>query len=192
MSPRDPYRRHSMQFKLQLCQDIRRGVIGRRNAQCTYRVSANLIQLRLSQFDRGELNQEEAEASVVAEYLTFRHAANPLRVSKSSVSARVKTLEEDLGILLFERHACGVRLTAAGRHFVERMTTRHRPARPRSHERQDGGTGRVYRPSTTCSARDCDLCLRYKLLPMSPGRTFERWRAGHNITANFYLVEIKR
>jgi DNA-binding transcriptional LysR family regulator len=55
----------------------------------------------------------------VAEYLNFRHAANALGVSMSSVSVRVKTLEEDLGILLFERHARGVRLTEAGRHFVE-------------------------------------------------------------------------
>lgn len=55
----------------------------------------------------------------VAEYLNFRHAANALGVSLSSVSARVKMLEEDLGILLFERHARGVRLTEAGRHFVE-------------------------------------------------------------------------
>lgn len=57
----------------------------------------------------------------VAEYLNFRHAANALGVAQSSVSARVKTLEEDLGILLFERHARGVRLTEAGRHFVERI-----------------------------------------------------------------------
>lgn len=56
----------------------------------------------------------------VAEYLNFRHAANALGVSLSSVSARVKTLEEDLGVLLFERHARGVRLTEAGRRFVER------------------------------------------------------------------------
>ena len=55
----------------------------------------------------------------VAEYLNFRHAANALGVSVSSVSARVKTLEEDLGILLFERYARGVRLTEAGRRFVE-------------------------------------------------------------------------
>ncbi|QFG37659.1 LysR family transcriptional regulator [Paracoccus pantotrophus] len=57
----------------------------------------------------------------VAEYLNFRHAANALGVAQSSVSARVKTLEEDLGVLLFERHARGVRLTEAGRHFVERI-----------------------------------------------------------------------
>ncbi|WP_274626398.1 LysR family transcriptional regulator [Arvimicrobium flavum] len=57
----------------------------------------------------------------VAEYLNFRHAANALGVAQSSVSARVKALEEDLGILLFERHARGVRLTEAGRHFIERI-----------------------------------------------------------------------
>ena len=57
----------------------------------------------------------------VAEYLNFRHAANALGVAQSSVSARVKALEEELGILLFERHARGVRLTEAGRQFVERI-----------------------------------------------------------------------
>src|SRR5690606_27164528 len=57
----------------------------------------------------------------VAEYLNFRHAASALGVAQSSVSARVKALEEDLGVLLFERHARGVRLTEAGRHFVERI-----------------------------------------------------------------------
>ncbi|WCM27404.1 LysR family transcriptional regulator [Sphingomonas sp. QA11] len=59
----------------------------------------------------------------VAEYLNFRHAANALGVAQSSVSARIKALEENLGVLLFERHARGVRLTEAGRHFVERVTT---------------------------------------------------------------------
>lgn len=58
----------------------------------------------------------------VAEYLNFRHAASALGVSQSSVSAHVKMLEEDLGILLFERHARGVRLTEAGRLFVERVS----------------------------------------------------------------------
>lgn len=59
----------------------------------------------------------------VAEYLNFRHAAKAMGISQSSVSARVKALEEDLGILLFERHARGVRLTEAGRYFVERVST---------------------------------------------------------------------
>ncbi len=58
----------------------------------------------------------------VAEYLNFRHAANALGVSVSTVSTRVKTLEEDLGILLFERHARGVRLTDAGHRFIEQVS----------------------------------------------------------------------
>ncbi|MFV0411239.1 MAG: LysR family transcriptional regulator [Paracoccus sp. (in: a-proteobacteria)] len=58
----------------------------------------------------------------VAEYLNFRHAATALGVAQSSVSARVKALEEDIGILLFERHARGVRLTEAGRQFVEQVS----------------------------------------------------------------------
>jgi transposase len=65
---RGPYRRHTPQFKLQLCSDIRSGTVGRREAQKKYALSANLIQLWLTQYDRGELNAEEVEASVVAEY----------------------------------------------------------------------------------------------------------------------------
>jgi len=59
----------------------------------------------------------------VAEYLNFRHAANALGVSQPSVSARIKALEEDLGVLLFERNTRGVRLTEAGRHFVASIST---------------------------------------------------------------------
>jgi DNA-binding transcriptional LysR family regulator len=58
----------------------------------------------------------------VAEYLNFRHAANALGVSQSSVSARIKMLEEELGVLLFERRSRGVRLTEAGRHFVDQVS----------------------------------------------------------------------
>lgn len=57
----------------------------------------------------------------VAEYLNFRRAASALGVSQSSVSTRIKMLEEELGVLLFERHTRGVRLTEAGRHFVEQI-----------------------------------------------------------------------
>ncbi|HHV70275.1 MAG TPA: LysR family transcriptional regulator [Ochrobactrum intermedium] len=62
------------------------------------------------------------QALAVAEYLSFHRAANALGVSQSSVSARIKALEEDLGILLFERNTRGVRLTEAGRLFVERVS----------------------------------------------------------------------
>jgi transposase len=65
---RGPYRRHSVQFKLQLCHDIRAGTVGRKEAQRKYALSANLVHLWLTQYDRGELNAEEVEAAVVSEY----------------------------------------------------------------------------------------------------------------------------
>lgn len=59
----------------------------------------------------------------VAEYLSFHHAANVLGTTQSSVSTRIKALEEVLGILLFERRHRGVRLTEAGRRFVAEVAT---------------------------------------------------------------------
>lgn len=59
----------------------------------------------------------------VAEHLNFRHAANRMGVSQSSVSTRIKALEENLGILLFERRHRGVRLTEAGRSFIAEVAT---------------------------------------------------------------------
>lgn len=58
----------------------------------------------------------------VAEYLSFYRAAQALGTTQSSVSARIKALENELGILLFERNTRGVRLTEAGRLFVERVS----------------------------------------------------------------------
>lgn len=57
----------------------------------------------------------------VAEHLNFHHAAQALGVSQSGVSARIRALEEELGISLFERNTRGVRLAEAGRHFVEQI-----------------------------------------------------------------------
>lgn len=57
----------------------------------------------------------------VAEHLSFYRAAQALGTTQSSVSARIRALEQELGILLFERNTRGVRLTEAGRLFVERV-----------------------------------------------------------------------
>lgn len=57
----------------------------------------------------------------VAEYLSFHRAALALGISQSSVSARIKALEADLGITLFDRNTRGVRLTAAGGSFVDQV-----------------------------------------------------------------------
>ena len=85
MTSRSLYRRHSTPFKLQFCQDIRAGVIGRRDEQRTQQISANHIHLWLTQFDRSELTSEEEEASVIAEY-----------------EARIAALERKVGQLKME------------------------------------------------------------------------------------------
>ena len=43
----------------------------------------------------------------VAHYRSFRQAANVLGISPSSVSERIKALESDLGVLLFDRNTRG-------------------------------------------------------------------------------------
>lgn len=61
-------------------------------------------------------------AVAVGEHLNFRHAAVSLGVSQSSVSERIRALEETLGVRLFERRHRGVRLTEAGRFFLAHVT----------------------------------------------------------------------
>ncbi|MBS0316707.1 MAG: transposase, partial [Proteobacteria bacterium] len=68
MSSRGSYRRHSSQFKIQVCQEIRNGGLGRLGAQEKYNLSANVIQTWLSLYDRGELISEEAQAAAIVEY----------------------------------------------------------------------------------------------------------------------------
>jgi transposase len=71
MTTRGPYRRHTPEFKLQLCQDIRSGKLGRRDAQKKFSLSDNLIHLWLAQYDRDQLHggsvQPHVQAHVLAE-----------------------------------------------------------------------------------------------------------------------------
>lgn len=50
---------------------------------------------------------------------SINSAADRLRVAQPSLSLQVKNLEELVGVALFERHARGVRPTAAGERFYE-------------------------------------------------------------------------
>lgn len=52
--------------------------------------------------------------------MSFRRAA-ALDVGPSAVSRRIRALEDELGVSLFERHNGGVRITAAGRRFLNRV-----------------------------------------------------------------------
>lgn len=53
-----------------------------------------------------------------ADYGSFRKAAAALAIQESSISRRIRDLEDELGASLFVRYAGGVRLTVAGREFL--------------------------------------------------------------------------
>lgn len=54
---------------------------------------------------------------------SFIAAADRLHLTQTAVSARIRTLEEQLGRRLFVRNKAGARLTAAGDRFVRHATT---------------------------------------------------------------------
>lgn len=55
----------------------------------------------------------------VAEHLSFRKAGEALYLTQPAVTLQVKTLEEELGLKLFERSSMGVSLTEAGRLLLQ-------------------------------------------------------------------------
>jgi DNA-binding transcriptional LysR family regulator len=61
------------------------------------------------------------QALKVAEHRSFRRAAEALGVCQSSISKRVRKLENILGVDLFDRHHAGVKVTNAGRQFFEHI-----------------------------------------------------------------------
>jgi DNA-binding transcriptional LysR family regulator len=60
-----------------------------------------------------------SQALLVGEYLSFRRVATVLGIRQSAVSRRVRELEDELGVSLFERHHAGVRITNAGVRFLQ-------------------------------------------------------------------------
>lgn len=61
-----------------------------------------------------------SQALLVADYASISRVARALGVNQAAVSRRIKSLEDRLGVSLFERQSNGVRLTVAGRRFVDR------------------------------------------------------------------------
>ena len=56
--------------------------------------------------------------AAVAELAHLTRAAEKLHISQPAVSAQIKALEDELGVILFERTPQGMLLTAAGRKLL--------------------------------------------------------------------------
>lgn len=92
---------------------------------------------------------------------SFIEAAQRLHVTQSTVSARIRRLEEELGAELFVRNKAGATLTAAGRQFQ-----RHATVLTRTVEQARQGIGNVdgFRATVTVGGRVGlweDLLLRW-------------------------------
>jgi LysR family transcriptional regulator, flagellar master operon regulator len=80
----------------------------------------------------------------------FIGAAERLHVTQSTVSARIHTLEDQLGCTLFIRNKAGTTLTAAGRQFQKHASTLVRTVEQARH---DVGVPRGFRAALTVGGR---------------------------------------
>ena len=80
----------------------------------------------------------------------FVSAAERLHVTQSTVSARIKELEAQLGCTLFVRNKAGTNLTPAGRQFQKHAGTLVRTV---EHARHDVGVPRGFRAALTIGGR---------------------------------------
>ena len=80
----------------------------------------------------------------------FVKAGERLFVTQSTVSARIQSLEEQLGCRLFERNKGGTTLTPAGKQFQKHAVSLMRTVQQ---ARQDVGTPTGYRASLTIGGR---------------------------------------
>lgn len=107
------------------------------------------------------------------------HSAAALNTTQPGLSKWLKDLEEDIGLLLFERHARGLRPTRYGLALIEharRIEAHLDSARDDMRAMHDGGSGQVAIGSTGAGAADT--------VPMAVLRLL-----GHDARAHVRLVE---
>jgi DNA-binding transcriptional LysR family regulator len=130
---------------------------------------------------------------VVAEEENFHRAAEKLHVSQSPLSRQIQQLKEEVGVDLFEASGRGVKLTLAGRLFLERakaILSSVDVAVGEAREATDGtlgtiaigfGSGATYAgalPTIVARLRERRPRVRVKLLPMSSDEQWEALRRG--------------
>ena len=92
--------------------------------------------------------------SVAARTLSFTNAAATLGCAQSSVTAQMKSLEEDLGSPLFNRVGNRLELTGPGHRFLiyaERILALTQEAKASVHDQAESGTVRFTAPETVCT-----------------------------------------
>lgn len=89
------------------------------------------------------LAAELSTALLVADVGSFTRAARRLGLEQSTISRRVRLLEDHLGISLFQRYTHGIELTDAGRAFVEQIRTLRKALDAAALETRQAGLARV-------------------------------------------------
>lgn len=100
-----------------------------------------------------------SHALVVAELGSFNRAAHALGVRQSAVSRRIRSLEDDIGVSLFERRGNGVKKTIAGVEFLDEARRILENLQQAAHMARRAGEGRKgkLRIGTQISLNDATL-----------------------------------
>lgn len=121
---------------------------------------------------------------------SFSGAAKRLHVTQSTVSARIRALEQYLGCTLLVRNKAGAMLTTAGRQFLKHAATLIRTV---EQAQQDAGIAHGYRGVLTVGARFAlwvELLLTWlpRMREIMPDVSI-RGEIGHEDTLMMRLVE---
>lgn len=128
----------------------------------------------------------------VATELSFTRAARSLHMAQPPLSRQIKLLEEEIGVELFERVGRGIRLTEAGRYFLDQTDlmiqklseTIHATQRIGKGEKRRVGLGFVpsalygYMPGFIRQLRGIDSNIDISLLEMITLQQFEALKTG--------------
>jgi len=114
----------------------------------------------------------------VADAGSFTHAGETLKLSQSAISRQIGALEEQLGVMLFHRHARGLILTEQGellyrtaRDMAAKVNTAEALLRARALE-----AGLAYELIASRSELDLIVAAARRGAPEPPVRTLGGWR----------------